>query len=44
MLVLAMIVYQAIFAHGRSPVAIYANMAAALVILACSAALVRGWA
>jgi uncharacterized membrane protein len=43
-LVLVMIGYQAIFAHGRAPIAIYVNMAVALVILACSVVLVRGWA
>ncbi len=42
-LVLCMVAYQAVFAHGRAPVAIYFNMLAALVILAASTLLVRGW-
>ena len=41
--VLAMIVYQAVFGHRRAPLAIYANMALALVVLACSLIFARGW-
>lgn len=43
LLVLWMVVYQAIWAHHRAPFAVYINMAAALVILAASVILVRGW-
>lgn len=42
-LVACMVVYQAVFAHGRAPIAIYFNMLAALAILAASTVLVRGW-
>jgi len=42
-LVACMVFYQAVFAHGRAPIAIYFNMLAALVILAASTVLVRGW-
>ena len=42
-LVACMVFYQAVFAHGRVPIAIYFNMLAALVILAASTVLVRGW-
>lgn len=42
-LVLWMIAYQAIWAHHRAPVAVYVNMAAALIILGASVVLVRGW-
>jgi uncharacterized membrane protein len=43
LLVLWMIAYQAIWGHRRAPVAVYVNMAAALVILAMSVVIVRGW-
>lgn len=42
-LVLVMIAYQAAMGHRRSSVAIYANMAVALVVLACSVVLHQGW-
>lgn len=42
-LVLWMVVYQIVWAHHRAPVAVYVNMAAALLILAASVVLVRGW-
>ena len=42
-LVVCMIIYQVVFAHGRAPIAIYFNMLAALLILAASTVLVRGW-
>ena len=42
-LVLVMILYQAVMGHRRSSVAIYANMAVALIVLACSVVLVEGW-
>ncbi|HMR30226.1 MAG TPA: hypothetical protein PKA13_05385 [Geminicoccaceae bacterium] len=44
LLVLWMILYQAVWGHHRAPIAIYVNMAAALVILAASVVIVRGWA
>lgn len=40
--VLGMIAYQAVVGHRQASVAVYANMALALVILACSTVLVRG--
>jgi putative copper export protein len=40
---LFMIVYQAIWAHGRAPIAIYCNILAALIVLGASVVLVRGW-
>ncbi|MCX8099715.1 MAG: hypothetical protein N3D77_00575 [Geminicoccaceae bacterium] len=43
-LVLWMILYQAIWGHRPAPIANWFNMAAALAILACSVAIVRGWA
>ncbi|MDF1587372.1 hypothetical protein [Marinimicrococcus flavescens] len=43
LLVLWMVVYQAVWAHHRAPVAVYVNMAAALLILAASVVVVRGW-
>ncbi|MCS6877376.1 MAG: hypothetical protein N2038_04735 [Geminicoccaceae bacterium] len=43
-LVLWMIVYQAVWGHRPAPVAVWVNMAAALGVLACSVAIVRGWA
>jgi uncharacterized membrane protein len=42
-LVLGMIGYQVMFAHRRAPRAIYANMLAALGILAASVVIVRPW-
>lgn len=44
LLVLWMILYQAFWGHHRAPIAIYFNMLAALVILAASVIIVRGWA
>jgi uncharacterized membrane protein len=41
--VLFMILYQAVFGHGRAPSAIIINILAALIVLAASVALVRGW-
>ena len=41
--VLFMIIYQSIWAHRPAPLAIYVNMLAALIVLAASVALVRGW-
>jgi uncharacterized membrane protein len=41
--VLFMIVYQAVWGHRRAPVAIYFNILAALIVLAASTVLVRGW-
>ena len=41
--VLFMIFYQAVFGHGRAPNAIIINILAALIVLAASVALVRGW-
>lgn len=38
-----MVGYQIVFAHRRAPIAIYFNMLAALVVLAASVLLVRGW-
>ncbi len=40
--VLGMIAYQAFVGHRRSTVALYGNMALALVVLACSVLIVRG--
>jgi uncharacterized membrane protein len=42
-LVGAMIAYQAVFAHRQAPIAIYFNMLAAIVIIAASVLIVRGW-
>ena len=42
-LVLAMIGYQAVFGHGRAPVAVYFNMLAGVVVVCASVVLVRGW-
>jgi len=42
-MVLAMIVYQAVFGHRPARVAIYFNMLAAAVVLFASTVLVRGW-
>jgi uncharacterized membrane protein len=38
-----MVCYQVVFAHRRAPIAIYFNMLAALIVLAASVVLVRGW-
>jgi uncharacterized membrane protein len=38
-----MIGYQAMCGHGRAPLAIYLNILVALVVLAASVVLVRGW-
>ncbi len=40
--VLGMIVYQAVFGHRRAPLAIYANIALALVVLTSSLLYARG--
>lgn len=40
--VIGMILYQAFVGHRRAAAAIYANMALALVVLACSVVVVRG--
>lgn len=42
-LVLWMLVYQSVWGHRPAPIANWINIAAALTILACSVALVRGW-
>ena len=42
-LVLIMIGYQAVWGHRPAPIAIYFNMLAALIVLAASVVLVRGW-
>lgn len=42
-LVAVMIGYQVYFGHRRAPIAIYFDMLAALVIIAMSVLLVRGW-
>ncbi len=42
--VLYMIAYQAIFGHRPAPLAIYSDIAAAVLLLAASVLLVRGWA
>jgi uncharacterized membrane protein len=42
--VLGMILYQGIVGHRRSTVLLYANMALALVVLACSVLIARGLA
>jgi uncharacterized membrane protein len=42
--VLGMILYQALIGHRRSTIALYANMALALVVLACSVLIARGMA
>ena len=39
----AMITYQAVFAHRSAPIAIYFNMLVALVIIAASVLLVKGF-
>lgn len=36
--------YQAYFGHRRAPIAIYFDMLAAVVVIAASVVLVRGWA
>ena len=41
--VLFMVFYQAVFAHRPSPIAIYFDMLAALIIIGASVVLVRGW-
>jgi uncharacterized membrane protein len=41
--VLFMIIYQSIWGHRGAPIAIYFNVLAALIVLAASVALVRGW-
>ena len=41
--VAAMIIYQAVFGHRAAPRAIYVNKLMALIILAASVLLVRGW-
>lgn len=40
--VIGMILYQALVGHRRAAAAIYANIALALIVLACSVVLVRG--
>jgi uncharacterized membrane protein len=40
--VLGMLVYQVALGHRRSTLAVYANMALALIVMACSVLLVRG--
>ena len=42
-MVAVMVGYQAYFGHRRAPVAIYFDMFAALIIIAASVLLVRGW-
>jgi hypothetical protein len=42
-LVLAMVIYQAVVGHRRAPIAIYLNMLAAVLIVAASVLIVRGW-
>jgi len=42
-LVAVMIGYQAWFSHRRAPIAIYFDMLAAIVLIAASVVLVRGW-
>jgi uncharacterized membrane protein len=42
-MVVGMIGYQAVFAHRNAPVAVYVNMLAALIVLAASTIIVRGW-
>jgi uncharacterized membrane protein len=42
-LVLWMIAYQAVWGHRPAPIANWFNIAAALLILACSVVIVRGW-
>jgi uncharacterized membrane protein len=42
-MVAAMIGYQAWFSHRRAPIAIYFDMLAAVIIIACSVVIVRGW-
>lgn len=41
--VAAMVGYQAYFGHRRAPIAIYFDMLAAVVVIAASVVLVRGW-
>lgn len=43
-LVLWMIVYQTVWGHRPAPIANWVNIGAALAILSCSVAIVRGWA
>ena len=42
-MVAVMIGYQVYFGHRRAPIAIYFDMLAALVVIAASVVLVRGW-
>jgi len=42
-MVLVMVGYQAVFAHRNAPIAVYFNMLVALVVLAASTIIVRGW-
>jgi uncharacterized membrane protein len=42
-LVVWMIAYQSIWGHRPAPLANWVNIAAALVVLACSVVIVRGW-
>jgi len=42
-MVAVMVGYQAYFGHRRAPVAIYFDMLAALIVIATSVLLVRGW-
>jgi len=42
-LVVAMIGYQAVVGHRSAPLAVYFNMLAALIVIALSVALVRGF-
>jgi uncharacterized membrane protein len=43
LLVVWMVAYQAVWGHRRATVAIYANMAAALLVLLMSVVITRGW-
>ncbi len=38
-----MVVYQAVIGHRRAPIAIYFDMLLALVVIAASVVIVRGW-
>jgi uncharacterized membrane protein len=42
-MVAAMIGYQSVFAHRDAPIAVYFNMLVALIVLAASTVIVRGW-
>jgi uncharacterized membrane protein len=42
-MVAVMIGYQAYFGHRRAPIAIYFDMLAAVIVIAASVLLVRGW-